>query len=168
MEDASWDLLKNAAMAIASEPSDQIIVAAYFILAFRGLVTQPMVIHVILCNVFWFVSAIYPAHVYWLLCAISASYVTIFYYDNGLRAWIGSAVLTFLLAIMGMENVLAWFGWQSFFDALYDRYEVCVISIHVLIVCLLINWRKLLRYVGELANNLRNGQSRANILFSLV
>lgn len=168
MEASVWQLIISAAAGAAKSGSDYLMLLAYFVLMLCRLKSQPMMISILLCSVMYVITAIYPAYVFWLFCAIVCSYATIFYYDNNSRAWTGSALMTVLMAIMGMENVLAWLGWEFIFNALYDSYEICLTGIHILIICQLINWRRVLRFMGEFVDNLRNGQSRANMLFILV
>ena len=158
-----WQHLKSVVTSLSQSLSNQlsslnlesnfdiIYLAVYICLLIFRLPALPALTAVLGCSYTYEVTLALPAYQYWLICCVICSFTTTFYYRINERAWQGFAVLTVLLFTMAMEKGFAAIGWGQFYNSLYDSYELFVTAIHLLIVCLLIRWRRLARFLGKCA-----------------
>lgn len=161
-------LLKNAALVVISEPSDQIILLAFLIASVFRLRGHPIVFHVLLCNIFWVLTAAYTPETYWLLCFVSSSYVFEYYYRIKSAAAIPALLLSTITLIMGLGIIFELVGWYAIYNALFNSYEILISIVYAIILLCLVDWRRVLSYMGSVINNVRIGQSGFNRLFSLL
>lgn len=161
-------LLKNAALVVLSQKSDLIIAVAFLVAIRCGLRGTPVFIHLIACNVFYIITAIYEPEFYWLLCFISSSFVFQYYYSLQKITYIPALALCGLTITMGAGTLFEYLGIYGLYDSLFNRYEVCVTLIYIAILLSLIDWRRVQEYLGELINNVLTGQSSVNRLFSIL
>lgn len=157
MELEAWQLAKNAALALLKLSSiyDGYYYLAYLALALFRLNSLPILIATLLCSSVYEITYNLPPIIFWVLCSIILSYLTMYYYSIKNRAWLGCAALSFYMFTMGMEVLLnAAFG-EQFYNSLYDSYEIVISLLHIFVVVLLIDWRACFKFMAKLFDTAR-------------
>lgn len=160
-------LLKNAALAALSDLNDITLIATFLIASIK-LRSYPVFIHLVICNIAFIATAAQPAEVYWLLCFISATYMFEYYYKLKKAACIPAFALSAVTLAMGCGVIFEYLGWYAIYDSLFDRYEIYINLIYLLILLSLIDWRRVQRRLGDFINDVRAGAVGFNNLFIVL
>lgn len=160
-------LLINAAQAVAQNVNELTLAAAFLIASIK-LRSYPVFIHLVICNIAFILTAAQPAEVYWLLCFISATYMFEYYYKLKSATCIPVFALGVVTLTMGCGLIFEYLGWYQIYDSLFNRYEIYINVIYMLILLSLIDWRRVQSFLGSIIDNVRVRALGFNYLFIIL
>lgn len=160
-------LLLNAAQ-VAAQSVNNIALIATFLIASVKLRSYPVFIHLVICNIAFIATATQPPEVFWLLCFISATYMFEYYYKLKSATCIPVFALGVVTLTMGCGLIFEYLGWYQIYDSLFNRYEIYINVIYMLILLSLIDWRRVQNFLGNIIDNVRNRSLGFNTLFVVL
>lgn len=69
---------------------------------------------------------------------------------------------------MGCGLIFEYLEWYQIYDSLFNRYEIYINVIYMLILLSLIDWRRVQSFLGNIIDNVRNRSLGFNTLFVVL
>ena len=152
----------------AANLKDNVAILAYLVLILFRLNAAPIIYNLLVVSFLFEITINLPESQFYILSSIACSYVTMYYYNKNNRVCIGVSLMSLYMFLMAQETLINAFISEDFYLSLYNSYEVCVSTIHILIIALFIQWRRSYNTLVKFFHDSRSGANGFNSLFSIL